>query len=70
MTDLLKAFAHRLVGWDTLRASPSYIRPMRGDMQSDFLQISQSMRVVDEDFRRVAARELNNEQTHQRQHTL
>jgi len=70
MTDLLKALASRLTGWDTLRANPHYIYPARGDMRDDFSRVAQSMRAIDEDFRRVAARELNNEQTYQRQRTL
>jgi len=70
MTDLLKAFASRVTGWDALRANPRYIYPARGDTQDDFSRVAQSMCAVGEDFRRVAARELNNEQTYQRQRTL
>jgi len=47
-----------------------YLRPRRGDAQDDFSRIAQSMRVIGDDFRRVAAREMSNEQTYQRQRAL
>jgi len=47
-----------------------YIKPKRGDARGDFLRVAQSMRAVDDDFRRVAARELNHEPTYQRQRPL
>ncbi|MDA8522012.1 hypothetical protein [Acidovorax sp. NCPPB 4044] len=67
MTALLKTLARSgIVISNPFHPRPRYARPRIGDACKDFVRVADDMRVIDKDFRRVAARETFDESPYKR----